>query len=165
MIAHKVKSFFLSLLLKEPSPHKLALAFSAGIYIAISPFPGLHTAMVFFFSWLLRLNFFVTFAVNTVVNNPWTMVPVYAADYFCGNVVCYSFFGHNFIVLNPSWMNWFNNMIAHYLGLEEISLCSFLIGGNLLGILCAVVSYPVVRYIFSKIIPSHHASHFTKESL
>lgn len=159
MIAHKIKSFFSSLLLKEPSPHKLALAFSAGVYIAFSPFPGFHTLMAILFSWLFRLNFFVVFAVNTVVNNPWTMVPVYAADYLSGNTICYSLIGHNFMDYNPSWMGWFNSMIAHYLGLSEISLCSFLIGGNVLGLACAALSYPVVRYIFAKIIPSPDVAH------
>lgn len=163
MVAHKIKNFFLSLFSKEPSPHKLALAFSLGVYIAISPFPGFHTLMVFLFSWVLGLNFFVMFAVNTVVNNPWTMVPVYAADYMCGDAICYSLFGHNFNTFNPAWMNWFNSMIAHYVGMQEISLCSFLIGGNVLGIFCALISYPIVRYIFLKIIPSHHVINKPKE--
>lgn len=159
MIAHKVKGFFSSLLVKEPSPHKLAFAFSAGVYIAFSPFPGFHTAMVFLFAWLLGLNWFVVFAINTIVNNPWTMVPVYAADYLCGNSVCYAVFGHNFMGYNPSWMNWLNSMIAQYLGLSHVSLCSFLIGGNVLGLACALISYPVVRLIFSKTIPPQRATH------
>jgi uncharacterized protein (DUF2062 family) len=158
MIAHKIKDFFLSLITKEPSPHKLAVAFSIGVYIAFSPFPGFHTVMVFLFTWLFNLNWFVMFAANTIVNNPWTMVPVYAADYVCGNTVCYATFGHNFMAYNPSWMNWLNSMIAQYLNLSEISLCSFLIGGNILGITCAILSYPIVRYIFSKTTSSRVAS-------
>lgn len=164
MTAHTIKQFFSSLLLKEPSPHKLALAFSMGVYIAISPFPGFHTLMVAFFSWLLSLNFFVTFLVNTIVNNPWTMVPVYTADYFCGNAVCYTFFGHNFVYLNPAWMQWFNAMIARYLGLSEVSLCSFIIGGNVLGITAALLSYPIVRYIFVALIPAARIKNSHKET-
>lgn len=57
MIAHKVKNFFASLILKEPSPHKLAVAFSAGVYIAFSPFPGFHTVMVIFFPGYLSSTF------------------------------------------------------------------------------------------------------------
>lgn len=104
------------------------------------------------------------FAVNTIVNNPWTMVPVYAADYLCGNTVCYTIFGHNFIAYNPLWMGWLNTKIAQYLGLSEISLYSFLIGGNVLGIAFAIMSYPIVRYFFSKVIPPHRAAHKSKAS-
>jgi uncharacterized protein (DUF2062 family) len=155
MVAHKIKNFFISLVAREPSPHKLALAFSLGVYVAFSPFPGFHTLTVLFFSLLLRLNFFVMFLVSNLVNNPWTMVPVYAADYLCGDALCYALFGHNFTIHNPSWMEWINGMIAQYVGLQEISLCSFLIGGNILGIVFAAISYPIVRYILSKIIPEH----------
>ena len=90
------------------------------------------------------------------------MVPVYTADYFCGDAVCYSVFGHNFMHLNPSWMQWFNTMIARYLGLSEVSLYSFIIGGNILGIIAALLSYPIVYYILTKIIPAPRTTHTSR---
>ena len=38
------------------SPQRTALAFAIGVFIGFSPAYGLHTLMVFFFAWALRLN-------------------------------------------------------------------------------------------------------------
>ncbi len=70
----KLKAFLMDLALKDRSPAKLAAAFCMGVYIAFSPFPGFHTAMVFVLSWMCHLNVGVVFASSCVINNPWTMV-------------------------------------------------------------------------------------------
>ena len=64
--------------LNEP-PHRLALAFALGIFIAFSPWLGLHIVSAVFLSWMFRLNKVVVLTA-TFVNNPWTIVPMYA---FC----------------------------------------------------------------------------------
>ena len=80
------------------------------------------------------------------------MVPVYAADYVAGQYICMKSWGNDLCSYNPTWMNWLNLKIAHYIGLSEISLPAFLIGGNVLAIGCALLSYPIMHYIFSKLI-------------
>ncbi len=64
--------------LNDP-PHKLALAVALGVFIAFSPWFGLHIASCIALAWLLRLNKVVVLTA-TFVNNPWTTVPMYA---FC----------------------------------------------------------------------------------
>jgi len=64
--------------LNDP-PHRLSLAFSLGIFIAFSPWLGLHIVSAVFLAWLFRLNKFVVLTAS-FVNNPWTIVPMYA---FC----------------------------------------------------------------------------------
>jgi uncharacterized protein (DUF2062 family) len=64
--------------LNEP-PHRLALAFALGIFIAFSPWLGLHIVSAVFLAWLFRLNKVVVVTAS-FVNNPWTIVPMYA---FC----------------------------------------------------------------------------------
>jgi len=64
--------------LDEP-PHRLSLAFALGIFIAFSPWLGLHIVSAVFLAWLFRLNKVVVLTAS-FVNNPWTMVPMYA---FC----------------------------------------------------------------------------------
>ena len=63
----------------DDPPHRLALAFSAGVFIAFSPWLGLHIVSAFALSWLFRLNKVVVVTAS-LVNNPWTIVPMYA---FC----------------------------------------------------------------------------------
>lgn len=64
--------------LNEP-PHRLSLAFALGIFIAFSPWLGLHIVSAVFLAWLFRLNKVVVLTAS-FVNNPWTIVPMYA---FC----------------------------------------------------------------------------------
>jgi uncharacterized protein (DUF2062 family) len=148
MIKKTIKSFLQSLVTKERSAHKLALAFSVGVYIAFSPFPGFHTALVFALSWLLQLNIPVVWTVSVLINNPWTMIPVYAAGHIAGQWLCLFMCGHDLLLYNPAWMNWFNSWVCCYTNLCGISLWSFLIGGNILGIGFGLISYPIMLYIF-----------------
>ncbi len=64
--------------LSDP-PHRLALAFAVGVFIAFSPTVGLHTLSVFALAWAFRLNTIVMFTA-AFINNPWTIVPMYG---FC----------------------------------------------------------------------------------
>ncbi len=142
--------FFEQLVIKERSPRKLALSFCVGIYISFSPFVFLHTVMVFIFSWLFRLNLPAVWA-GAFVNNPWTMVPCYAGGYlvgeFCLGTVC----GINTAAINPAFMHGINESLTYYTGMKAVSLWSFLIGGNLLGLVLGVMLYPVFKRIFARL--------------
>jgi uncharacterized protein (DUF2062 family) len=61
------------------TPHRLALAFAVGIFIAFSPTLGLHVLSSFLVAWAFRLNKLVVLTA-TFINNPWTIVPMYG---FC----------------------------------------------------------------------------------
>jgi uncharacterized protein len=63
----------------DDPPHKLALAVAIGVFIAFSPWVGLHIVSCLLFAWLFRVNKLVVLTA-TFVNNPWTVVPMYA---FC----------------------------------------------------------------------------------
>ncbi len=74
-----IRERFRSIIKLDDPPHKLALAFAVGIFIAFSPWLGLHIISCFFFAWLFRVSKFVVLTAS-FVNNPWTIVPMYA---FC----------------------------------------------------------------------------------
>jgi uncharacterized protein (DUF2062 family) len=63
----------------DDTPHKLALAFAIGIFIAFSPWLGLHIVSCIVFAQVFRVSKLVVLTA-AFVNNPWTMVPMYA---FC----------------------------------------------------------------------------------
>lgn len=156
MVIERIKKVFKQLLLKERSPKKLALALSVGIYIAFSPFPGFHTLMVFAFSWLMSLNVGIVLASSMIVNNPWTMVPVYGSGYVLGEWMCTKTLGVDMCMYNPSWITVFNGWVAKYTGMAGISLWSFIIGGNVLGIGLAVALYPLLHRVCVRLANEHH---------
>jgi len=141
----------MSLLAKERSPNKLALSFCVGIYIAFCPFIGFHTLMTFALAWLLRLNFLAIWVGSHIINNPWTMIPVYATGYWFGDWLLNDMFGFDMLALNPYWMSTINNVLTHYVGIHHVSLWSFLIGGNILGLLASLLLYPIIKRVLTRL--------------
>jgi uncharacterized protein (DUF2062 family) len=68
-----------SILALDDPPHKLALAFALGVFIAFTPTIGLHTLSCLFLAWVFRVSKLVALT-GTFINNPWTIVPLYG---FC----------------------------------------------------------------------------------
>lgn len=138
------------LLRLEKDPTKLAFGCSLGIYIALSPFIGFHTIMSFLFSWLFGLNITLVLTVSMLINNPWTMIPVYGAGYWYGNWL-FSWTPINHYAYNPSWIVFCNAWLHQYIPCEGFSFWAFMIGGNVLGILLALISYPLLRWLIATI--------------
>jgi len=141
-------TYIKQLVQRERCPRKLAFSIAVSVFIAFSPFVGFHTLMVLAFSWFFALNAGILLALSNGINNPWTMLPIYATDQVVGDNI-FSLFGINGMQLNPSWVAAINHWLRQYTGLTGISFWSFLLGGNLLSLLLAVIIYPIVRYILS----------------
>ncbi|MBD3231826.1 DUF2062 domain-containing protein [Candidatus Dependentiae bacterium] len=141
-IIKKIKNVFKQAFTSGWSVEKLTLSFCMGIYIAFSPFPGAHTIMMLIAKWMFKLNFPVLF-VATSINNPWTMVPFFTFDYIFGY-----WFLHQFIGWDPGW----SISLSKIMGSGKICLFSFLIGGNILGIFFALTAYPIMIFIFKRLV-------------
>ena len=148
MIITPIRSLTQRLIALEQSPHKLALTCALGVYIGFSPLIGLHTVMTFFFGWMFSLNIAALFAVSVLVNNPWTMVPVYSIDHLFGTWL-FNLFHINYLQLEPVWVESCNLFLKKHTGITGLSLSAFLVGGNLLAIVISLVIYPLVKRIFA----------------
>lgn len=142
------------MILHERTPKKLAYASSVGIFIAFSPFLGIHWLLTIIFAWALRLNVAVVYAVTHIVNNPFTMIPLYMADYAVGKFIVERIFALNLYVYNPAWMHWLNLKLSR-LGIPNLSLWTFIIGGNILGLLAAVAAYPFFLLFYRRLKGEH----------
>ncbi|KKQ33371.1 MAG: hypothetical protein US49_C0001G0051 [candidate division TM6 bacterium GW2011_GWF2_37_49] len=143
----KILDFFNKILKSGASPQKLAISCSIGIYIAFSPFPGLHAVMIFLIHWILGLNLPMMF-LATSINNPWTIIPFYSTDYFFGYWLV-----HNVLGRNPD----FCISLAKVFGSGKICLVSFFVGGNVLGLAVALISYPFASLLFKRLLKSGKA--------
>jgi len=148
----RIKELLKRLVLEERSPRILAISFCVGIYIAFSPFIGLHTVMVFIFSWLLGLNFATVFAASNFINNPWTMVPVYTSGHVFGDFLFSRVCGWPQGCSNPAWMARMSNWLSGYVDISGFSLWAFMIGGNLLGLIFALAMYPFMSRVFHMLV-------------
>lgn len=147
MIIQHLQQFSKHLLHAENSVQKLALSTSLGIYVAFSPFIGLHTLMAICLAWLFSFNVIITLSVSCLINNPWTMVPVYGCDYLFGKWFCYVC-NIDFMRNVPTFFNFVCEPISYYVGLPTYSLWTFFLGGNVLSLLLALLMYHPVKWAF-----------------
>jgi len=141
-----------TMVLHERSITVLAASCALGGYVAFSPYLGMHTLMVVLFSWLFSLNFFVMLAASTIINNPWTMLPVYSSGYFIGELILGRWCGIDTMACNPSWVSSINTLVSTHIGLQGVAFWSFMLGGNLLGLLVAAMLYPTMKIVFKRVI-------------
>lgn len=160
-----IKNFFSHILAGGATPYERAAAVALGVFIAFSPFLGVQTFLIFGGAWLLGLNASITFAVVYLINNPWTMIPIAAADYLVGLYVVERWLGYDLMPYNPAFMDWVNNKIGYYimnyLGIPALCFWYYIIGGLILALCVSLLAYPLFRYIFVN-YQRHHENNNSK---
>ena len=150
----KIKNLIFKVLLQEPSAHKLALAVSLGTFIAVSPFFGFHTLMGIVLSLIFQVNMPLTISILYVINNPWSMIPIFMADYAFGHWLFSKVLKLNLIDYNPNFMNFINKQVEYYLGkyisISALSLWEFILGGTILALLSGLIAYPITKHLIKK---------------
>lgn len=130
--------------LKEP-PQRTALAFALGVFIAFSPAYGLHTAMVVLCTWLFGLNFLALLA-GALINNPWTIVPILGATYWTGALLLGRTDTPTFDWHDLSFSGLYQQILPYAI--------PFTLGGLILSVLGALLSYPAAYYLILKHRPT-----------
>ena len=136
---------FRRLLALDDPPERTALAFSVGVFIAFSPFLGLHTIMATLVALWFRFNK-VAIYTGTFINNPFlTLVPIIIASYALGAFIMgrpvrlpeegMQLLSHPHLFDGDYW----RRLGTH---LWDIVL-PFSIGGMLLSVVCSLAAYPV----------------------
>jgi len=139
------RTAFRRLLAIDDPPERTALAFSIGVFIAFSPFLGLHTILATLIAFLFRFNK-VAIYTGTFINNPFfTLVPIIIGSYAVGAFVL----GRPLqipdegleLLKNP---HLFTGAYYHRLFVESWSIVwPFAVGGMVLSVICSVLAYPL----------------------
>jgi uncharacterized protein (DUF2062 family) len=139
------RTAFRRLLAIDDPPERTALAFSIGVFIAFSPFLGLHTLMATALAFLFRFNKIAIYT-GTFVNNPFlTLVPIIIASYAIGAFIL----GRPLripdegleLLKNPRI---FSGDYYRQLFLQSWSIVwPFSIGGLALSVVCSLLAYPL----------------------
>jgi uncharacterized protein (DUF2062 family) len=122
------------------------LAFSLGVVIAFSPTYGLHTASVFFFAWVFRLNVLAVLS-GSLINNPWTLVPVLGLTFWTG----FQITGQP-----PAVFDWQDQSLTSIYEQATPYLTSFVAGGVALSLLGGLLSYPIAFSLISRYQSRRH---------
>lgn len=136
-----IKQKFKDILSLDESSERLSLAFAIGVFIAFSPTIGLHTVSVIAAAYLFRLNIGALF-LGVFINNPWTMVPIYAACLWAGMKITGQ--------AAETSIDWSNITFSNSYEILSPFLLSFVIGTVLIGIVAAVASYFIMKSIIQR---------------
>ena len=142
----KIKTYWQSLkdaLGKEQSTATLHASLLWGVWIAFCPFVGLHTALAFISSWIFSLNLAIVLGVSMFINNPWTMIPVYYADYKTGiflHGLCNDYI-QQILLRNPQILSSLIEYIQTYISIPDFYLFPFLIGGITLACFATICAH------------------------
>lgn len=133
------------LLAIDDPPERTALAFSVGIFIAFSPFLGLHTILATALAFIFRFNK-VAIYTGTFINNPFlTLVPIIIASYAVGALIM----GRSIrlpeeglaLLKEPHLLSadYWRALSPHVWDI----LLPFSIGGTVLSVVCSLAAYPL----------------------
>ncbi len=139
------RATFRRLLALDDPPERTALAFSLGVFIAFSPFLGLHTILATLIAFLFRFNKVAIYS-GTFINNPFlTLVPIIIASYAIGAFVLgrpprIPAAGIE-LLKNPHLLtsNYYRRLFHE--GWDIV--WPFTIGGMVLSVVCSLIAYPV----------------------
>jgi uncharacterized protein (DUF2062 family) len=124
----------------DDTPHRIALAFAIGVYIAFFPILGIHTGMALAIAFLFRLSR-VAILLGAWTNNPWTLAPMLMTGTLLGCVLL------GVSAAELSHIDWGQaarsfRVLLHTL---EPYLWPYVIGNTVLGVGAAVASYFALR--------------------
>src|SRR6266496_1998965 len=139
------RTSFRRLLAIDDPPERTALAFSVGVFIAFSPFLGLHTILATLLAFIFRFNKIAIYT-GTFINNPFlTLVPIILTSYAVGALImgrpikmpaaALELLRHPHIFLAAYYRRVF---------VESWELVKpFAIGGMVLSVVCSLLAYPL----------------------
>src|SRR4051794_8619450 len=139
------RAAFRRLLAIDDPPERTALAFSIGVFIAFSPFLGLHTILATLIAFIFRFNKVAIYTGTFLNNPPLTLVPIIVASYAVGAL----FLGRP-LKIPPEGVELLKD--PHLLTKDyyrRIFVQSFYIvqpfalGGMVLSVVCSAIAYPL----------------------
>lgn len=125
----------------QETPHRTALAFAIGVFIAFAPHYFFHTASVVFCAWAFRLNYLALF-LGSFINNPWTLAPILAASVYIGLLLV----GES----SAMTIEWENLSVDNMFEMLSPYLFPFIVGACTLAILGSLTAYPVMRWAITR---------------
>lgn len=139
------RAAFRRLLAIDDPPERTALAFSIGVFIAFSPFLGLHTILATLIAFVFRFNKVAIYTGTFLNNPPLTLVPIIIASYAVGAFLM----GRPLkipsegieLLKHPHLLtaDYYRQIFVRSWYLVE----PFALGGILLSVVCSLITYPL----------------------
>lgn len=143
----QIRSHLTQMLHLNESPHRTALAFAVGVFIAFSPTYFFHTLSVVFCTWAFRLNF-LALMTGALINNPWTILPILGATFWTGSALLG--------MPDTPPMTW-SRLTFESLYTQALPYAlPFFLGGFVLSCLGALAAYPIAYAMIARYRAGRH---------
>jgi len=139
------RAAFRRLLAIDDPPERTALAFSIGVFIAFSPFLGLHTILATLIAFVFGFNKIAIYTGTFLNNPPLTLVPIIIASYAVGAFLM----GRPLripsegidLLKHPHLLTaaYYRQIFVRSWYLVE----PFALGGIMLSVVCSLITYPL----------------------
>ena len=134
------------LLRTQDTPHRTALAFAIGVFIAFCPLLGIHTALALGIAFAFRLSR-VPMLLGAYINNPWTLAPLYMAGTLFGCALLgVPAGGLSAIDTSLHGTEFYRALFASL----KPYLWPFVIGNTVLGVFAGLAGYLGLRHVLEK---------------
>ncbi|MBI5694226.1 MAG: DUF2062 domain-containing protein [Nitrospirae bacterium] len=159
MIPKGIKDRLRHILHLDETPHLLAKSFAAGVFIAFTPFIGLHILSALVVAWAFRLNKVVTLT-GTMVCNPWTIAFIFIGPTWLTVMAMrhvgmdvpplnYDTVSGHFMFVLESYSVWQARFWVEFLQEFKPYIAAVLVGTTLAGAAAAFASYfAAVKWIW-----------------
>jgi len=130
----------------QDTPHRTALAFGLGLWLAFFPILGIHTGLALLIAFLFRLNR-AALLVGVYFSNPWTVAPLYVAGTMLGCAVL------GVPTEGLELIDWDLHGAEFYRALAESLrpyLWPFIVGNTALGVLAGLIGYVALRFVLER---------------
>jgi uncharacterized protein (DUF2062 family) len=139
------RAAFRRLLAIDDPPERTALAFAIGVFIAFSPFLGLHTLAATLIAFVFRFNKIAIYS-GTFINNPFlTLVPIIIISYAAGAFLLglpLRIPQEGIDLLRDPHI--FTGSYYRRLFFQSWYVVKpFMLGGTVLSVVCSVIAYPL----------------------
>jgi uncharacterized protein (DUF2062 family) len=145
-MSSRVRRALQVLLHVEDTPHRIALAFGIGVWIAFTPLLGIHTLLALAIAFSFRLSR-VAILLGAYINNPWTLAPLYLTGTMVGCVLM-GVSTEGLAALD--WSLEGSQFYAHLLASLRPYLWPFLLGNSVLGVAGGVLGYFLLRRVLER---------------
>ena len=132
---------YLKILRLKASPHEIAMGFALGVFVGLLPIIPFQVLTVILLSFLLRANKLAAI-IGTFPTNPVTLVPFYTFFYMVGRTIVPFQVNAEFDPKQIEMMQLYKQGISYF--------ATMFVGGLVLAIPLAYVSYKVVYYIVAR---------------
>ena len=135
-----------TLLHLQDSPHRTAVAFGLGLWLAFFPILGIHTGLALLIAFLFRLNR-AALLVGVYFSNPWTVAPLYIAGTMLGCAVLgVPTEALDLIDWDLHGADFYRTLGVHL----RPYLWPFVVGNTVLGVLAGLIGYVLLRFVLER---------------